>query len=155
MKIEIERQDDGSYHAWRTHTHGDHLTYDNIPTSRISKPIPYGKSVEKWANDLSWDELEAAILIFTDRWTWDSGTEEDRICLEALEAEWKWRGDENGHNHVFTSHTPPANPVDGQMYFDTMSGQFKVFTQCAWHPISGPPTSHTHTFFSSPTKTTP
>jgi len=81
MTIEVKRRPDGTYEAW------DAKTLKLVSTERIQEPIPYGESVQDWASRLTDLELEAAVLIFTDRWTWDVGRDEDRVCLEAVEAE--------------------------------------------------------------------
>lgn len=161
VSIEIERQDDGSYEAWKVTTTGSNSVFDPIKTEHISKPIPYGQSVEAWANSLNGDELEAAILIFTDRWTWDTGQEEDRICLEALEEERKFRTAPlhsheipqhthgmGSHTHSFNPQPPglgfprPTHPVAGDMWTDPVTFQSEVFDGSHWHPVQFQPLGH-------------
>ena len=152
ISIEIERQDDGSYAAWKVTTTGNKSVFDPIKTEQISKPIPYGESVQNWANNLNGDELEAAILIFTERWTWDTGLEEDRICLEALEEERKFRNaplhsheipahthNQGAHTHNFgypiTGTPRPVNPSAGEVWTDPVTFQSEVFDGNHWHPV--------------------
>lgn len=139
--ITIERRDDGGYDAWLVRTVGDQSTYDQIDTSDLCEPIPYGRSVDTWAASLSDLDLETAILIFTERWTWDTGKEEDRICLEALEVETKFRKENTltsnqipPHTHAFGSINRPVNPQRGDLWVNGMNGQAEYFDGNHWHP---------------------
>ena len=142
--IKTTRRDDGGYDAWRVTDSAKHgRVFDPIPTERFEKPIPYGESVIEWADSLNNDELEAAVLIFTDRWTWDTGEEEDRICLEALEKEREWRKEGRAldisqmptHTHALTvQQGRPQNAQKDDLCYNPASGEIEQFDGNHWHP---------------------
>lgn len=139
--ITIERRDDGGYDAWLVRTVGDQSTYDQIDTSDLCEPIPYGRSVDTWAASLSDLDLETAILIFTERWTWDTGKEEDRICLEALEVETKFRKENTltanqlpPHTHSLSPILRPTNANKGDLWINPSDGMAEVYDGSHWHP---------------------
>jgi len=65
------------YYLVREHT-GDQI--------RISPPEEF-EDVHDWMLNMDDTELEAALQIYSDRWTFQSGKDHDKITLEALEIE--------------------------------------------------------------------
>lgn len=51
----------------------------------------FDQVLEEWVFDLDDLQVVSAMFDFHERWTWDSGTELDRIILERLEEEYKSR----------------------------------------------------------------
>lgn len=174
MTVTVKKIGPNEYEAWKVTPQDVGNTYDPINTSHISEPIPYGQSVDAWAAELDWDELEAALIIFTDRWTWDNGQREDKVCLEALEREKERREEQENwlhagsHVHAINMHGPvPTNPTEGMMHVDS-NGRVMVFNSGQWCPVSissqhtiSNAGSHTHSFgmtptpFAKPPKSTP
>lgn len=157
MTVQIKKIQKGEYEAWKITPHDDGRTntFDPINTAHISEPIPYGQSVDAWAAELDYNELEAALLIFTDRWTWDEGTPEDKVCLEAIERERERREEQQNwlhagsHTHSIAVHgAPPVNPVEGMMHVGA-NGQVQVFAAGRWCAVTissqnTPQPAHSH-----------
>lgn len=144
MTVRIDKVARGEYEAWKITPYQDDSgsTLDPIDTTNISKPIPYGQSVDIWATNLDDNELEAALLIFTDRWTWDEGTPEDKICLEAIEREKERRDEETNwqtppHSHVFSlmPGARPQQPFEGMVHSQP-DGKLAVYRNGQWCPVS-------------------
>lgn len=53
---------------------------------RISPPAEF-QNVYDWMLDMDDTELEAALQIYSDRWTFQSGKDRDKYTLESLEKE--------------------------------------------------------------------
>lgn len=53
---------------------------------RISPPAE-SQDVYDWMLNMDDTELEAALQIYSDRWTFQSGKDRDKVTLEALEVE--------------------------------------------------------------------
>lgn len=53
---------------------------------RISPPAEF-QNVYDWMLDMDDTELEAALQIYSDRWTFQSGKDRDKDTLESLEVE--------------------------------------------------------------------
>ena len=144
MTVRIEKVARGQYDAWKVTPYPDGTghTLDPINTAHISEPIAYGLSVDAWAAELDDNELEAALLIFTDRWTWDEGTPEDKVCLEALEREKEKRDEQENWLHAGSHLTnialhgaQPQNPVEGRMHVQP-NGRVMVYNNGQWCPVS-------------------
>lgn len=136
MTVEVKRRPDGTYEAWEAGT------LKPVSTERIHKPIPYGESVQNWASGLTDLELEAAVLIFTDRWTWDVGRDEDRVCLEAIEAELQKRrelSEESPSRPFAVNQIPPSlqiRPPVGALAVDSIKHEVSIYTGRKWQKLS-------------------
>lgn len=144
MTIRIDKISRGEYEAWKVtpYPDGSGNTIDPINTAHISEPIAYGQSVDAWAAELDDNELEAALLIFTDRWTWDEGTPEDKVCLEAIEREKKRRDEQDNWLYAGllspgVSHggSPPAHPAIGMIHVE-QNGNVLFYDGVNWCSVS-------------------
>jgi hypothetical protein len=60
----------------------------------VNSPFAY-KDFAEWLLDMDDTQLEAALQIYWDRWTFQTGKEDDNLALEALEEERKRRSQSN------------------------------------------------------------
>ncbi len=88
---------------------------------QISFPPPEEGQLFKWGSELDDEQLLAASVIYTDRWTWDSGDPFNKKVLKALEDEIVNRGGDD--------------PDPGDFLYSNIDHKQYYYTGSQWVPF--------------------
>ncbi len=88
---------------------------------QIYFPPPKEGSLFKWGSELDNEQLLAASVIYTDRWTWDNGDPFNKKVLKALEEEIVNRGG--------------LEPDPGDFLYSTIDQRQYFYTGTEWVPF--------------------